>query len=98
MLKVRSISSPIFRKLGLTDSEFAARILEEEKVAVVPGSAFGADGYIRLSYATSDDVIDKGPRASCPFLRETGLNERRTRLSAFLLSVFAGASVNFSKN
>lgn len=51
---------PNIEKLGLTDSEFAARILEEEKVAVVPGSAFGADGYIRLSYATSDDVIDKG--------------------------------------
>ncbi|MGJ8650533.1 MAG: pyridoxal phosphate-dependent aminotransferase [Opitutaceae bacterium] len=51
---------PNIEKLGLSDSEFAARILEEEKVAVVPGSAFGADGYIRLSYATSDDVIEKG--------------------------------------
>jgi aspartate aminotransferase len=34
--------------------------LEEEKVAVVSGHAFGAEGYVRLSYATSDDVIEKG--------------------------------------
>ncbi|MGA1115856.1 MAG: aminotransferase class I/II-fold pyridoxal phosphate-dependent enzyme, partial [Opitutales bacterium] len=40
--------------------EFSARLLEEEKVAVVSGHAFGADGYIRLSYATSDEVIEKG--------------------------------------
>ena len=45
---------------GLSDSEFAAKLLESEKVAVVPGSAFGAEGYIRLSYATSDTVIEKG--------------------------------------
>lgn len=47
-------------KLGLSAADFAARILEEEKVAVVPGEGFGAPGYIRLSYATSDDVIEKG--------------------------------------
>ena len=45
---------------GLSDSEFAAQLLEAEKVAVVPGSAFGAEGYMRLSYATSDTVIEKG--------------------------------------
>ena len=32
----------------------------EEQVAVVPGEGFGAPGYIRLSYAVSDDVIEKG--------------------------------------
>ena len=45
---------------GISDIEFAAKLLEQEKVAVVPGSAFGADGYMRLSYATSDTVIEKG--------------------------------------
>ncbi|MEX2382412.1 MAG: pyridoxal phosphate-dependent aminotransferase [Opitutales bacterium] len=45
---------------GLSSTDFAARLLDEEKVAVVPGVAFGADAYVRLSYATSDDVIDKG--------------------------------------
>ena len=41
-------------------SEFASRLLEEEQVAVVPGEGFGAPGYIRLSYAVSDEVIEKG--------------------------------------
>jgi aspartate aminotransferase len=51
---------PRIEKLGLSAADFAARILEEEKVAVVPGEGFGAPGYMRLSYATSDDVIEKG--------------------------------------
>jgi aspartate aminotransferase len=51
---------PNVEKLGLSAADFAARILEEEKVAVVPGEGFGAPGYMRLSYATSDDVIEKG--------------------------------------
>ena len=51
---------PNIRKFGLSSSDFAARLLEEELVAVVPGSAFGSEGYIRLSYATSDEVIRKG--------------------------------------
>jgi len=51
---------PNIEKLGLSAADFAARILEDEKVAVVPGEGFGAPGYIRLSYATSDDVIEKG--------------------------------------
>lgn len=51
---------PNVEKLGLSSVDFAARILEEEKVAVVPGEGFGAPGYMRLSYATSDAVIEKG--------------------------------------
>ena len=51
---------PNIEKFGLSAADFAARILEEEKVAVVPGEGFGAPGYIRLSYATSDGVIEKG--------------------------------------
>ena len=39
---------------------FASLLLEEEKVAVVPGEAFGLDNYIRLSYATSLDNIKEG--------------------------------------
>ena len=63
---------PNIEKFGLSDSEFAARILEEEKVAVVPGSAFGADGYVRLSYATSDDVINKGLERLARFCAKLG--------------------------
>ena len=51
---------PNIRAFGLTSAQFADRLLEEELVAVVPGSAFGSEGYIRLSYATSDDIIRKG--------------------------------------
>src|SRR5262245_56473127 len=45
---------------GLKSTEFCARLLEAEKVAAVPGIAFGADNYIRLSYATSMSNIEKG--------------------------------------
>ncbi|HXC34835.1 MAG TPA: pyridoxal phosphate-dependent aminotransferase [Candidatus Acidoferrales bacterium] len=45
---------------GLKSSDFCARLLEAEKVAAVPGIAFGADDYIRLSYATSMANIEKG--------------------------------------
>jgi aspartate aminotransferase len=45
---------------GLKSTEFCARLLETEKVAAVPGVAFGADDYIRLSYATGMANIEKG--------------------------------------
>nr|WP_302647361.1 pyridoxal phosphate-dependent aminotransferase [uncultured Clostridium sp.] len=40
--------------------EFAKMLLEEEKVAVIPGAAFGLENFIRLSYATSMEVIEEG--------------------------------------
>ena len=45
---------------GLKSADFCARLLEQEKVAAVPGIAFGADDYIRISYATSLANIEKG--------------------------------------
>lgn len=42
------------------DIQFAEYLLEEAKVAVVPGSAFGKEGYIRMSYATSMENIKEG--------------------------------------
>jgi aspartate aminotransferase len=42
---------------GLPSQDFCARLLEENQVAAVPGSPFGAEGNIRLSYACSDEVI-----------------------------------------
>ncbi len=47
-------------KLLSNSDDFATWLLEEARVAVVPGSGFGADGYIRLSYATSPANIEKG--------------------------------------
>ncbi|MFM1941448.1 MAG: hypothetical protein RI897_430 [Verrucomicrobiota bacterium] len=51
---------PNISRTGLKSTEFCARLLEQEKVAAVPGIAFGADDYIRLSYATSMANIEKG--------------------------------------
>ena len=51
---------PHIGRFGLSSSEFASRLLDEEKVALVPGVAFGVDEYVRLSYATADEVIEKG--------------------------------------
>ena len=42
------------------DLALAGQLLEQAKVAVVPGSAFGAPGHLRLSYATSDALIEEG--------------------------------------
>lgn len=39
------------------DHDLSGYLLEEAKVVVVPGSAFGAEGYFRLSYATSEEII-----------------------------------------
>ena len=40
--------------------DFSAKLLESEKVAVIPGKAFGLDNYVRVSYATSMELIEKG--------------------------------------
>ena len=46
---------PSIKEFGMSSDEFATRFLEEEKVAVVPGTAFGAcgEGFLRISYAYS---------------------------------------------
>jgi aspartate aminotransferase len=51
---------PNISKLGLKSADFCAKLLEQEKVAAVPGIAFGADDYLRISYATSLANIEKG--------------------------------------
>ena len=50
---------PCIKSTGLTSREFAVRLLQEESVAVVPGSAFGpgGEGYVRACYATAEDQI-----------------------------------------
>ena len=46
---------PCIKEFGMTSDEFAERLLREEKVAVVPGTAFGdcGEGFLRISYAYS---------------------------------------------
>ena len=50
---------PNIQEFGMTSEEFATRLLEEEKVAIVPGSAFGdcGEGFLRISYAYSIDDL-----------------------------------------
>ena len=52
---------PSIKSTGMNSEEFAEKLLVEEKVAVVPGSAFGAggEGYVRCCYATSLDEIEE---------------------------------------
>ena len=47
-------------RVATTTSELATIILEEAKVAIVPGEAFGAPGYARLSFALGDDDLGEG--------------------------------------
>lgn len=50
---------PSIKRFGMTSDEFATRLLQEEKVAVVPGTAFGecGEGFLRVSYAYSLDSL-----------------------------------------
>ena len=56
----------------MTSEEFCTRLLEEEKVAVVPGSAFGqsGEGFIRCSYAYSIENIEEALRRIAKFVKK----------------------------
>lgn len=60
---------------GLSSDDFAAELLKEEKVAVVPGTAFGAsgEGFVRMSYATSMDNLKKAMTKIEDFIRKRGV-------------------------
>jgi aspartate aminotransferase len=51
---------PNISKFGLGSENFCGKLLDEQKVAAVPGIAFGSDAHMRLSYASSMDNITKG--------------------------------------
>lgn len=55
---------PHIAGVGLSSLEFADRLLDAEAVAVTPGDAFGpgGEGYVRLSYANSDEMLQEGAR------------------------------------
>jgi len=61
---------PSIRSTGLSSREFSIRLLEEKSVAVVPGSAFGSDGegYVRCSFATAMDQIERAAEAIDSFV------------------------------
>jgi aminotransferase len=58
---------------GMDDETFAERLLEEERVAVIPGNAFGADGnFVRCSYATSYEKIEQALERMRRFMERHG--------------------------
>jgi aspartate aminotransferase len=61
MVNISAYLNTTFKEQVINNSvDFAKVLLEEEKVAVIPGAGFGLDNYIRLSYATSMDIIENG--------------------------------------
>ncbi len=65
---------PQIQVTGMDDDTFAEKLLEEEKVAVVPGSAFGlgGEGFVRCSYATHYDQIEEALRRITKFMQRYG--------------------------
>ncbi len=65
---------PSIAASGMDDETFAEKLLEEQSVAVVPGSAFGAggEGYVRCSYATAYEKIEEALRRMERFMRRYG--------------------------
>jgi aminotransferase len=64
---------PSIAAVGMDDETFAERLLQEERVAVVPGSAFGADAnHVRCSYATAYEKIEEALERIRRFMQRHG--------------------------
>ncbi len=63
---------PDIRATGMTSAEFCEKLVQEEKVAVVPGSAFGenGEGFVRISYAASMETIEEALRRMARFVKK----------------------------
>ncbi|MEX0271373.1 pyridoxal phosphate-dependent aminotransferase [Leptolyngbyaceae cyanobacterium UHCC 1019] len=60
---------PNIKRTGMKSIEFCETLLEEQQAVMVPGVAFGSDGYVRISYATDTDTIKKGMERLDKFVR-----------------------------
>jgi aspartate aminotransferase len=60
---------PSIQETGMKSLEFCEALLEEQQVVVVPSTAFGTDGYIRISYAADTETIHKGMERLDKFVR-----------------------------
>lgn len=71
MMRVSSLYNKEWKGKKIEGSvDFAAALLEEEKVAVIPGACFGADEYVRLSYSLSEEDIQKGMERIADFFEK----------------------------
>lgn len=70
---------PSIKKFGMTSEEFATRLLSEQRLAVVPGTAFGAsgEGFVRISYAYSIENLKVGLERIQKFIESLGGNDGR---------------------
>ncbi len=70
---------PCIKEFGLTSEEFAEKLLEEEKVAVVPGTAFGecGEGFLRISYAYSLENLKLAIGKIAAFVERLRQTERK---------------------
>lgn len=70
---------PCIKEFGMTSEEFATRLLQEEKVAAIPGNAFGnsGEGYLRISYAYSLDNLKKAMEHLSHFVKK--LREEKSK-------------------
>ena len=80
-----------------TSDDFAGRLLSEAHVAVTPGSGFGMDGFIRISYAAAYTALEEAVRRLAEFLAFLGVQamksinpEARKRRPMFLDDVSTG--------
>lgn len=66
---------PSIKSMGLSSGEFCEKLLESQRVALVPGTAFGesGEGYVRASYCYGTDHIKEAIRRTGVFLKELGL-------------------------
>ncbi len=58
-VKIRWVKKQLLGTIIKTDTDFVSNLLDQEGVAVVQGSAFGLEGYFRISYATSMNELQK---------------------------------------
>ncbi len=65
---------PDIRASGMTSDSFAWTLLDEERVAAVPGAAFGlgGEGYVRMCYATAKDKLEEALERMARFVRRHG--------------------------
>lgn len=61
---------PSIEQFGLSSEEFCERLIREAGVALVPGSLFGAEGHVRLSYCCSMEDIAEGLNRLESFVRK----------------------------
>ena len=68
---------PCIKEFGMTSEDFATRLLQEEKVALVPGTAFGecGEGFVRISYAYSIENLKKALEKIEKFITKLRENE-----------------------